>query len=64
MDTTTVKSIVFAIFGVFFYLFTGCGFLLTFLTVFALYAATGGWRFIKVVILTLPRDFRYMHTST
>ena len=43
------------------YGFIGMGFLLTIATLFAVYLALGGWRFMRIVALTLPRDVRYVH---
>ena len=54
-----LKLIVFFLLGVFFSYYLGFSCVVTTFLVFVAYAATGGWRFCKVVIKTLPRDLRY-----
>jgi len=58
MDPAVAKGIAFAIFGVLFKFYTSCGIFLSLLAVLALYAVTGGWRFIYIVIVTIPRDLK------
>ncbi|XP_045194546.2 long-chain fatty acid transport protein 4-like [Mercenaria mercenaria] len=53
-----LKLVSFFMLGVFFSYYLGLSCLLTTLAVFGVYLATGGWRFMKVVIKTLPRDLR------
>jgi len=58
MKMMSVKIILFLLAGNFFYWFAGISLSGSLLAVFLLYAATGGWRFLKVVLVTLPRDLR------
>ncbi|KAL8558160.1 hypothetical protein ACOMHN_035465 [Nucella lapillus] len=52
------KTALFLALGVVFKVIFGMGTLLAILAVFAVYLATGGWRFAYVVVRTLPRDVR------
>jgi len=51
-----VKIILFLLVGNFFYWFAGVSFAGSLLGVFLLYIAIGGWRFLRIIIVTLPRD--------
>ncbi|KAL4219699.1 hypothetical protein ACF0H5_022269 [Mactra antiquata] len=53
-----LKLIAFFGLGVFLSYYLGWTCMLTTVTVFAVYLVTGGWKFVKVVIKTLPRDLR------
>jgi len=55
---TSMKIVLFLLTGNFFYWFAGISLFGSLLAVFLLYAVTGGWRFLKVIIITLPRDIR------
>ena len=50
------KVSIFVALGSIFYTLFNMGLWLTLGGVFGVYLVTGGWRFIRVVILTLPRD--------
>lgn len=54
-----VKPIVFPVVWVVLFLLVGLSFGYSLLGVFLFYLVTGGWRFARVVIVTLPRDMRY-----
>ena len=56
MDSATIKAVAFAMFGILVYFYYGLGLWSSVGAVFALYVVTGGWRFVKVVVLTFPRD--------
>lgn len=56
-----LKLLCFFLLGVFLSYFLGWPCSLTTLVVFLVYLGTGGWRFMKVVIKTLPRDLRALH---
>jgi solute carrier family 27 fatty acid transporter 1/4 len=58
MDPANRKAVLFAVLWALLYWFSSLGIGLSLLAVFALYLVTGGWRFTRVVLLTLPRDFR------
>jgi len=58
IDPATAKFLAFATIGLILYGYFALGFFCSLLAVFALYCATGGWKFVKVVILTVPRDLR------
>lgn len=46
--------------GVVLYYYVQLSCLLTTSAVFGVYLVTGGWRFVKVIIKTLPRDLRWV----
>lgn len=48
----------FFLLGIFLSYYLGWTCMLTTVTVFGIYLVTGGWKFMKVVIKTLPRDLR------
>jgi len=54
----SMKTVLFLLAGNYLYWFAGVSLSASFLAVFLLYVVTGGWRFMKVVIVTLPRDLR------
>jgi len=56
MKMMSVKIILFLLVGNFFYWFAGVSFAGSLLGVFLLYIAIGGWRFLRIIIVTLPRD--------
>jgi len=53
-----MKIVLFLVAGNFFYWSAGISVSGSLLAVFLLYVVTGGWRFMKVIIRTLPRDIR------
>jgi hypothetical protein len=55
----TVKLLGFFLLGVFLSYYVGFSCTFTTIAVFGIYLATGGWKFMKVVIVTLPRDLRF-----
>jgi solute carrier family 27 fatty acid transporter 1/4 len=55
-----LKPYIFLILGILIYFVAGLTFGGTILAVFAVYLITGGWRFTKIILLTLPRDMRYV----
>jgi NhaP-type Na+/H+ and K+/H+ antiporter len=55
-----LKPILLLILGLLIYFVAGLTFGGTILAVFAAYLVTGGWRFTKVILLTIPRDLRYV----
>ena len=54
----SMKVVLFLVAGNFFYWFVGISLSGSLLAVFLLYVVTGGWRYLKVIIITLPRDIR------
>ena len=58
MKMMSMKIILFFVAGNFCYWFAGISLCGSLLAVFLLYVVMGGWRFLKVIIVTLPRDIR------
>jgi len=54
-----LKHYLFIVAGLIFFFGLGLTLGTTLLAVFAVYLATGGWRFAKVILLTIPRDMGY-----
>jgi len=54
----SMKIVLFLLAGNSLYWFAGVSLSGSLLAVFLLYAVMGGWRFLKVIIVTLPRDLR------
>jgi len=54
----SMKIVLFLLTGNLLYWFSGFSLSRSLLAVFLLYVVTGGWRFLKVIILTFPRDMR------
>ncbi|XP_012936186.1 long-chain fatty acid transport protein 4 [Aplysia californica] len=52
------KLSLFIALGSVFYTFFNMGLWMTLGALFAVYLATGGWKFMRIVVLTLPRDLR------
>lgn len=57
-----LKLVGFFLLGVFLSYYIGLSCTVTTIAVFAVYLATGGWKFMKVVIVTLPRDLRFVNS--
>jgi len=58
MKMMSMKIVLFLLTGNLVYWFAGISLSGSVLAVFLLYVVMGGWRFLKVVIVTLPRDIR------
>jgi len=58
MKMMSMKIVLFLLTGNLLYWFSGFSLSRSLLAVFLLYVVTGGWRFLKVIILTFPRDMR------
>jgi len=58
LKMVSMKIVLFLLSGNFLYWFADVSFFGSLLAVFLLYAVLGGWRFVKVIIVTLPRDIR------
>ena len=54
----SMKIVLFLLAGNSLYWFAGVSLSGSLLAVLLLYAVMGGWRFLKVIIVTLPRDLR------
>jgi len=55
---STVKAGVFSAFGIVLWLFGGLPVSTSLATVFGVYLISGGWRYVKVILRTAPRDFK------
>jgi len=58
MKMMSMKVVLFLLVGNFFYWFAGISLSGGLLAVFLIYLVMGGWRFMKVIVVTLPRDIR------
>jgi len=63
MKMMSIRVVLFLIVGNFLYWFAGISLAGSLLAVFLVYTVTGGWRYLKVIILTLPRDVRWAFTA-
>jgi len=54
----SMKIVLFLLAGNYLYWFAGASLSASLLAVFLLYVVMGGWRFLKVIVVTFPRDMR------
>jgi len=58
MKMMSMKIVLFLLAGNFFYWFADISLCGSLSAVFLLYVVTGGWRYLKVIVVTFPRDIR------